>query len=72
MCSGVTQTIDDEYKWAGVEDPKIMITTARDPSAKLKQFAKVSHALLVSYINTLVSSPNTVLLYEICFVLLIT
>merc|ERR1712080_693442 len=26
--------------WAGVEDPKIMITTSRDPSSKLKQFAK--------------------------------
>jgi hypothetical protein len=28
-------------RWAGVEDPKIMITTSRDPSSKLKQFAKV-------------------------------
>jgi hypothetical protein len=25
-----------------VEDPKIMITTSRDPSSKLKQFAKVN------------------------------
>ena len=33
-------TKDDEYRWAGVEDPKIMITTSRDPSSKLKQFAK--------------------------------
>lgn len=32
--------IDDEYRWAGVEDPKIMLTTSRDPSSKLKQFAK--------------------------------
>jgi U3 small nucleolar ribonucleoprotein protein IMP4 len=31
---------DDEYKWAGVEDPKVMITTSRDPSARLKKFAK--------------------------------
>ncbi|RWS15079.1 U3 small nucleolar ribonucleoprotein IMP4-like protein, partial [Dinothrombium tinctorium] len=31
---------DDEYIWAGVEDPKIVITTSRDPSARLKQFAK--------------------------------
>jgi len=31
---------DDEYRWAGVEDPKIVITTSRDPSSKLKQFAK--------------------------------
>lgn len=38
---GVSNSIDDEYKWAGVDDPKIMITTSHDPSAKLKQFAKV-------------------------------
>lgn len=25
---------DDEYRWAGVEDPKVMITTSRDPSSK--------------------------------------
>ncbi|XP_067833571.1 U3 small nucleolar ribonucleoprotein protein IMP4 isoform X1 [Heptranchias perlo] len=37
---GVRSQMDDEYKWAGVEDPKIMITTSRDPSSKLKQFAK--------------------------------
>ena len=39
---GVTNHIDDEYKWLGVEDPKIVVTTSRDPSAKLKEFAKVS------------------------------
>lgn len=32
---------DDEYRWAGVEDPKVMITTSRDPSSRLKMFAKV-------------------------------
>ncbi|EDO45425.1 predicted protein [Nematostella vectensis] len=32
--------IDDEYAWAGVEDPKIMITTSHNPSSRLKQFAK--------------------------------
>ncbi|XP_017773204.1 PREDICTED: U3 small nucleolar ribonucleoprotein protein IMP4 [Nicrophorus vespilloides] len=31
---------DDEYRYAGVEDPKIVITTSRDPSAKLRQFVK--------------------------------
>lgn len=31
---------DDEYRWAGVEDPKIMLTTSRDPSSRLKMFAK--------------------------------
>lgn len=37
-------TQDDEYRWAGAEDPKVMITTSRDPSARLKKFAKVSNA----------------------------
>lgn len=32
---------DDEYRWAGVEDPKVVITTSHNPSVKLKQFAKV-------------------------------
>lgn len=31
---------DDEYRWAGVQDPKIVLTTAHDPSSSLKQFAK--------------------------------
>lgn len=33
--------IDDEYRWAGTADPKIVITTSRLPSATLKVFAKV-------------------------------
>lgn len=33
--------IDDEYRWAGVEDPKVLVTTSRDPSSRLKMFAKV-------------------------------
>eukprot|EP00510_Aplanochytrium_minuta_P000240 CAMPEP_0184019710 /NCGR_PEP_ID=MMETSP0954-20121128/8914_1 /TAXON_ID=627963 /ORGANISM="Aplanochytrium sp, Strain PBS07" /LENGTH=285 /DNA_ID=CAMNT_0026301429 /DNA_START=102 /DNA_END=956 /DNA_ORIENTATION=- len=32
--------IDDEYANAGVEDPRVCITTSRDPSSRLKQFAK--------------------------------
>lgn len=31
---------DDEYRWAGVEEPKIMMTTSRDPSSRLKMFLK--------------------------------
>ena len=31
---------DDEYRWAGVENPKIVITTSRDPSSRLKMFVK--------------------------------
>ncbi|XP_075189072.1 U3 small nucleolar ribonucleoprotein IMP4-like, partial [Anomaloglossus baeobatrachus] len=37
---GLSSHMDDEYKWAGVEDPKVMITTSRDPSSRLKMFAK--------------------------------
>lgn len=37
---GVLSSIDDEYKWAGVQDPKIVITTSHSPSSRLKQFAK--------------------------------
>lgn len=33
--------MDDEYDRSGIEDPKIFITTSRDPSSRLIQFAKV-------------------------------
>lgn len=39
--AGVSTHMDDEYKWAGVEDPKVMVTTSRDPSSRLKMFSKV-------------------------------
>jgi U3 small nucleolar ribonucleoprotein protein IMP4 len=32
--------VDDEYAYAGMHDPKILITTSRDPSSRLQQFAK--------------------------------
>ncbi|KAF1759738.1 hypothetical protein GCK72_016205 [Caenorhabditis remanei] len=32
--------VDSEYRWAGSQDPKIVITTSRDPSSRLKMFAK--------------------------------
>ncbi|KAG9292847.1 hypothetical protein G9A89_016209 [Geosiphon pyriformis] len=32
--------IDDEYARAGIQDPKILITTSRDPSSRLQQFSK--------------------------------
>ena len=34
--------MDDEYRKAGINDPKIVVTTSRDPSSRLTQFAKVS------------------------------
>ncbi|XP_066601110.1 U3 small nucleolar ribonucleoprotein protein IMP4 [Prorops nasuta] len=36
----VANNEDDEYRWAGVENPKIVITTSRDPSSRLKMFVK--------------------------------
>lgn len=35
-----TSHIDDEYARAGIYDPKILITTSRDPSSRLQQFSK--------------------------------
>ncbi|KAF9055210.1 Brix-domain-containing protein [Hymenopellis radicata] len=35
-----TTHIDSEYSRAGIADPKIVITTSRDPSSKLLQFSK--------------------------------
>lgn len=32
--------VDDEYANAGVSDPKILITTSRDPSSRLQMFSK--------------------------------
>ncbi|ODM96866.1 U3 small nucleolar ribonucleoprotein IMP4, partial [Orchesella cincta] len=37
---------DDEYRWAGVEDPKVVITTSRDPSSRLKIFSKEMRLLI--------------------------
>lgn len=34
------RVMDDEYAHAGLVDPKVLITTARDPTQKLLQFAK--------------------------------
>jgi rRNA maturation protein Rpf1 len=38
--------IDDEYAHAGERNPKILITTSRDPSSRLVQFAKEVKLLL--------------------------
>jgi len=51
--TGVTSHIDDEYQMAGVDDPRILITTSRSPSARLKQFAKVWLYVFLSYFTTL-------------------
>ena len=40
--SGLKTHIDDEYARAGIDDPKILITTSRGPSGRLTQFAKAT------------------------------
>jgi U3 small nucleolar ribonucleoprotein protein IMP4 len=37
---GLSSHVDDEYVWAGVEDPKVVVTTSHNPSSSLKQFTK--------------------------------
>ncbi|KAL8443366.1 hypothetical protein Emed_006890 [Eimeria media] len=41
-----TTHIDDEYAFAGVEDPKVVITTSRNPSSRLQQFTKEFRLLI--------------------------
>ena len=48
--------MDDEYRWAGVEDPKLMITTSHNPSSRLKQFAKVTFFVVGHYWENLLFS----------------
>jgi len=43
---GIVSAEDDEYRWAGAEDPKVIITTSHDPSVKLKQFSKELNRLI--------------------------
>jgi U3 small nucleolar ribonucleoprotein protein IMP4 len=43
---GILSNVDNEYKWAGVQDPKIIVTTSHSPSSRLKQFAKEVKLLL--------------------------
>jgi U3 small nucleolar ribonucleoprotein protein IMP4 len=33
-------SIDDEYATVGFREPKVCVTSSRDPSSRLKQFAK--------------------------------
>lgn len=33
-------TIDDEYAYLGVKDPRVLVTSSRDPSSRLLQFLK--------------------------------
>jgi len=39
LCDAVTDS-DDEYAFVGVKDPRVLVTTSRDPSSRLQQFLK--------------------------------
>lgn len=61
--------VDDEYRWAGCQDPKVVITTSRDPSASLKRFVKVGqiYSLFIPLFRKLnwpfqIRKPSTVVL----------
>lgn len=59
-------TIDDEYANAADRDPKILLTTSRNPSAPLTQFVKVR---LVSELSNFCSVYMNLDLLMICFFL---
>lgn len=40
------RAVDDEYAYLGVKDPKVLVTTSRDPSSRLVQFLKELRLLL--------------------------
>ncbi|PHJ24107.1 brix domain containing protein [Cystoisospora suis] len=44
--ANVSSHIDDEYAYAGVEDPKVVLTTSRNPSSRLQQFVKELRLLI--------------------------
>jgi U3 small nucleolar ribonucleoprotein protein IMP4 len=49
-----TSHVDDEYANAGIVDPKILITTSRDPSSRLIQFSKELKLLFPNDVTDLV------------------
>jgi hypothetical protein len=46
--------VDDEYASASLRDPKVLVTTSRDPSSRLIQFSKVGILVVVCVLDTTV------------------
>lgn len=59
-------TIDDEYANAADRDPKILLTTSRNPSAPLTQFVKVG-VLCMICIKSIVTCVSYDINEFICF-----
>jgi len=51
-------SIDYEYSRAGIRGSKIVVTTSRDPSSKLLQFAKVSSFPMRQTGDAVLGRPN--------------
>ncbi|NWI10933.1 IMP4 protein, partial [Crypturellus soui] len=39
----LTSSHDDEYRWAGLEPPRVVVTTSREPSARLRHHVDGGH-----------------------------
>ncbi|CAF1462457.1 unnamed protein product [Rotaria magnacalcarata] len=63
---GIISAEDDEYRWAGVEDPKVIISTSHDPSSKLKQFSKELNRLIPNSQRINRGNYNTRQIVEAC------
>lgn len=50
-------SIDDEYAMAGVKNPKVVITTSRDPSRKLQVFIKELRLVIPNVRSAKAASP---------------
>jgi U3 small nucleolar ribonucleoprotein protein IMP4 len=47
------EQLDDEYYNMGMRDPRVLITTSRDPSSRLLQFSKVQTPPFFSVLSAL-------------------
>src|SRR5689334_21038755 len=46
--SSLQDLLDDEYEaLSGISEPKLLITTSRDPSSRLMQFSKVFYIIII-------------------------
>lgn len=57
-------TVDDEYALAGVEDPKILVTTSRNASQKLMEFTKEIRLVLPNALRVNRGSTSVTQLVE--------
>ena len=46
-CTELKTHIDDEYAMAGVNDPKVLITTSREPSSRLSQVTQLAFSISI-------------------------